>query len=175
MLKRFAKTIGVFGYVIQYGCWTHCVFEYIGDFVICSGPSMEPTLRSNNILITERISPRLQRISRNDIIIAKNPNNPKQNICKRVIGLPGDKILTPIHLNPFTNNDSNSTVDQTDDKSSTTILSSKIVVVPRGHVWIEGDNSGNSSDSRFYGPIPQGLIRSRAMCRIWPLQDITIF
>lgn len=36
MLRRFAKTIGIFGYVVQYGCWTHCVFEYIGDFVIVS-------------------------------------------------------------------------------------------------------------------------------------------
>lgn len=36
MLKHFAKSVGIFGYVIQYGCWTHCVFEYIGDFVIVS-------------------------------------------------------------------------------------------------------------------------------------------
>lgn len=138
---------------------------------------MEPTLRSNNILITERISPRCQRILRGDIIIAKNPNNPMQNICKRVIGLPGDKIITKsaFHLNPFKNNDTSSTVDETDDKSVANILTSKVIVVPRGHVWIEGDNSENSSDSRFYGPIPQGLIRSRAMCRIWPIQDMAIF
>lgn len=137
---------------------------------------MEPTIRSNNILITERISPRFQRILRGDIIIAKNPNNPKQNICKRVIGLPGDRIITksPFQLNPFKSSDSSSAVDQTDDKSAN-ILSNKIVIVPRGHVWIEGDNSENSSDSRFYGPIPQGLIRSRAMCRIWPIQDMVIF
>ncbi len=141
---------------------------------------MEPTLRSNNILITERISTRLQRILRGDIIIAKNPNNPTQNICKRVIGLPGDRIITKssFHLNPFKNSDSSSTVDSTDDnndKSTANMLSSKIIVVPRGHVWLEGDNAENSSDSRFYGPIPQGLIRSRAMCRIWPIQDMTIF
>lgn len=138
---------------------------------------MEPTLRSNNILITERISPRFQRILRGDIIIAKNPNNPMQNICKRVVGLPGDKVITKssFHLNPFKSNDSSSAIDLTEDKSMTNTLSTKIVVVPRGYVWIEGDNSENSSDSRFYGPIPQGLIRSRAMCRIWPIQDMTIF
>lgn len=138
---------------------------------------MEPTLHSNNILITERISPRFQRIIRGDIIIAKNPNNPMQNICKRVIGLPGDRIITKssLHLNPFKSGDSNSTVDKTDDESTTNVFTSKAIVVPRGHVWIEGDNSENSSDSRFYGPIPQGLIRSRAVCRLWPLQDMTIF
>ena len=36
MLKHFAKSFGIFGYIVQYGCWTHCVFEYIGDFVIVS-------------------------------------------------------------------------------------------------------------------------------------------
>lgn len=139
---------------------------------------MEPTLRSNNILITDRISPRLQRILRGDIIIAKNPNNPNQNICKRVVGLPGDRIITKssYHLNPFKSIDTSSTVDETDGQTaSKNVLSSKVIVVPRGHVWIEGDNAENSSDSRFYGPIPQGLIRSRAVCRIWPIQDMTIF
>lgn len=31
-----AKVLGVVGYLIQYGCITHCAFEYIGDFVIVS-------------------------------------------------------------------------------------------------------------------------------------------
>lgn len=31
---------------------------------------------------------------RGDIVIAKSPSDPKSNICKRVIGLEGDKILT---------------------------------------------------------------------------------
>lgn len=48
------------------------------------------------------------------------------------------------------------------------------IFVPRGHVWIEGDNSENSSDSRYYGPIPQGLVKSRAICRIWPLDKLAI-
>jgi inner membrane protease subunit 1 len=31
---------------------------------------------------------------RGDIVIAKSPSDPKSNICKRVIGLEGDKILS---------------------------------------------------------------------------------
>lgn len=31
---------------------------------------------------------------RGDIVIAKSPSDPKSNICKRVIGLEGDKMLT---------------------------------------------------------------------------------
>lgn len=32
--------------------------------------------------------------SRGDIVIAKSPYDPNMNICKRVIGLEGDKVCT---------------------------------------------------------------------------------
>lgn len=34
MLKFLSKSAGIAGYVIQYGCITHCTFEYIGDLVL---------------------------------------------------------------------------------------------------------------------------------------------
>ena len=109
---------------------------------MCEGPSMEPTLYSDDVLIIERISIRLQKLKKGDIIIAKCPSKPKQHICKRVVGLPGDKVQNGI-------------------------------TVPNGHVWLEGDNSNNSTDSRVYGPVPQGLLRGRALCKILPLRDIS--
>ncbi|RZC33990.1 mitochondrial inner membrane protease subunit 1 [Asbolus verrucosus] len=147
MKKILLKVFGSVGYVVQYACLAHCTFEYIGDFVLCAGPSMEPTIYSDDILLTEHISPRFSRIDRGHIVIAKCPSNPKQHICKRVKGLPGDKIKTGFN---------------------------SYEIVPRGHVWLEGDNSSNSADSRSYGPVPQGLIRSRALCRVWPLKDMKL-
>lgn len=108
---------------------------------------MEPTLESNNILFTEHITPRMQRLRRGDIVIAKSPANPRQNICKRIVGLPGDKVKGH--------------------------FPKRSQYVPRGHVWLEGDNSSNSADSRVYGPVPQGLIRSRVVCRVWPFDKIS--
>jgi inner membrane protease subunit 2 len=40
------------------------------------------------------------------------------------------------------------------------------VVVPYGHVWVEGDNWRESWDSRHYGPISKGLVVAKAV-RIW--------
>ncbi|XP_071642026.1 mitochondrial inner membrane protease subunit 1-like [Temnothorax longispinosus] len=144
MRKLVPKIIRGF---VQCACVTYCVYEYLGDIVVCSGPSMEPTLYTNDVLLLERISVRLQRLEKGDIVISKCPNNPEQNICKRIVGLPGDRIR-----NGFT-----------------------VTTIPYGHVWLEGDNRNNSIDSRVYGPIPQGLLRGRALCKILPLRDITLF
>jgi hypothetical protein len=57
---------------------------------------MEPTLYSDDVLITERITPRFQRIKKGDIIIAKSPSDPKIYICKRVTGMPGDRVFVGI-------------------------------------------------------------------------------
>lgn len=143
----------------------------------------------------------MNNIQRGDIIIAKCPNSPTQHICKRVIALPGDKIIThpSINFNPLAKPKKNTSLEPNEYISSDTLENSQLVnndkrlddieieqgnnyrllrnkeiIIPRGHIWIEGDNFENSSDSRFYGPIPQGLVRSRAILRIWPLSEIKI-
>uniref|UniRef100_A0A8C3W0G3 Mitochondrial inner membrane protease subunit n=1 Tax=Catagonus wagneri TaxID=51154 RepID=A0A8C3W0G3_9CETA len=88
------KTFRLLGYTIQYGCIAHCAFEYVGGVVMCSGPSMEPTIQNSDIVFAENLSQHFYSIQRGDIVIAKSPSDPKSNICKRVIGLEGDKILT---------------------------------------------------------------------------------
>ncbi|XP_023942871.1 mitochondrial inner membrane protease subunit 1 [Bicyclus anynana] len=143
----FGSSSELFRFVLQTACITHCTWEFVGDFVMCSGPSMEPTLETNNILLTEHITPRFQRLCKGDIVIAKCPRNPKQYVCKRITGLPGDRVRGH--------------------------FPGRSQVVPKGHVWLEGDNSNNSADSRVYGAVPQGLIRSRVVCRIWPLNKIS--
>lgn len=39
-------------------------------------------------------------------------------------------------------------------------------IVPMGHVWLEGDNAANSSDSRNYGPVPLAMVRSRVFFKV---------
>ncbi|XP_061466534.1 mitochondrial inner membrane protease subunit 1 isoform X1 [Rhineura floridana] len=143
------KTFRLIGYTIQYGCMAHCAFEYLGGIVVCSGPSMEPTIQNSDIVFSENLSCNFYSIQKGDIVIAKNPTDPKSNICKRVIGLEGDKVCT----------------------SSPSDFLKMHSYVPKGHVWLEGDNLRNSTDSRCYGPVPYGLIRGRICFKLWPLTD----
>ncbi|XP_063044926.1 mitochondrial inner membrane protease subunit 1 [Engraulis encrasicolus] len=140
------KTLGFVGYTVQYGCIAHCAFEYLGEFVACTGPSMEPTITSNDIVLSERFSRHFFRIDKGDIVIVRSPSDPRINICKRVIGLEGDKVCT----------------------SSPGDIFQSHTWVPKGHVWLEGDNLRNSTDSRSYGPVPYALIRGRVCLKLWP-------
>lgn len=45
------------------------------------------------------------------------------------------------------------------------------VDVPEDHVIALGDNSDNSLDSRFWGPLPETHLRGKAVIRYWPRKD----
>jgi hypothetical protein len=40
------------------------------------------------------------------------------------------------------------------------------VQVPRGHVWLQGDNLILSRDSREYGPVPLALVKGRVIAQV---------
>jgi signal peptidase I len=46
------------------------------------------------------------------------------------------------------------------------------VTVPVGHVFLMGDNRGNSSDSRVFGPVPLENLKGEAFFRFWPISKI---
>jgi len=123
--------------------------HHVGQVTLCVGPSMLPTLNpSGDVVLTEVPSVTLGRVRCGDVVVATSPSNPRHTVCKRVLGMQGDTVRwrSPLGRPVET-------------------------VVPKGHVWLQGDNEGNSTDSRHYGPVPYAMLKGRVLCKVWPPSD----
>jgi signal peptidase I len=49
------------------------------------------------------------------------------------------------------------------------------ITVPKGYVFLMGDNRGESDDSRFWGPVPVSWVIGRAVVTYWPPNRIGAF
>ncbi|KAJ4980737.1 hypothetical protein NE237_031574 [Protea cynaroides] len=135
--------------VAKFFCILHVTNTYICSPCHVHGPSMLPTLNiTGDVILAERISSRLGKVAPGDIVLVRSPENPRKLVAKRVLGMEGDRVTFLV-----------------DPKVSDRYES---VIVPKGHVWVQGDNIYASHDSRNFGPVPYGLIQGKAFCRIWP-------
>ncbi|KAL9612369.1 MAG: hypothetical protein Q9167_003009 [Letrouitia subvulpina] len=104
-----------------------------------------------------------------DLVDFKSPLEEGVACVKRVVGMPGDIVARCAGGAQFGGGRRERKGDvggeeegEGDDKAT------MLCQVPRGHVWLEGDNLTESRDSRMYGPVPMGLIRGKVVARWWP-------
>jgi len=125
---------------------------------------------------------------RGHIVVYRNPIStyPKQEMCvKRVIGVGGQYVRYVQQERRLPPQRSTSGVADADGDENARInypnfpfagkgrggyrsASSQIVSIPPYSIFVEGDNAGNSVDSRLVGPIPKGLLVGVAEYVVWP-------
>ena len=116
--------------------------------------------------------PAIRQPHRGDIIVFRYPDDPSRDFIKRCVAVEGqtlvirDKVLYvdgKAQVEPY--------VIHSDDRVLPKEISARDnfgpTVVPRGHIFMMGDNRDNSHDSRFWGPLPLHLIKGKAMILYW--------
>ncbi|KAM3684474.1 hypothetical protein ACB098_11G049000 [Castanea mollissima] len=132
--------------VAKFLCLLHVTNNYLCSPTLVYGPSMLPTLNlTGDVVIAEHVSHRIGKVGTGDVVLVRSPVDPRRILTKRVVGMEGDTVS--FYVDP---------------------MYSQTTVVPKGHVWIQGDNTYASSDSRHFGPVPYGLIQGKVFFRVWP-------
>lgn len=150
------------------------VILYIGiSFAIqavhVEGLSMFATLDDNDYLIANKIDYRLHGPERGDIVILRPPTNNTTDFIKRIIALPGERLLIRdgvIYINGHKLDEPYLPEAWTIDNTWNNGVESTI---PPNDYFVMGDNRNRSQDSRFFGPISRDRIDGKAWFRIWPL------
>lgn len=124
--------------------------EHVCYVVKVEGASMRPTLNPDEslgndwVLVWRFGSKGGKNWKENDVVIFKSPYDAKKLYCKRVKGLQYTSVRT---RDPYPKD---------------------ICLIPRNHLWVEGDNVTRSIDSNNFGPISTGLAIGKATRIIWP-------
>jgi signal peptidase I len=174
---------------------------FVGLAFFIPSESMYPTLKIDDRVIVSRMSYRFGDIERAEVVVFRNPGfidrshpnifekagrvlfeivgsrQPKdKNYIKRVIGLPGDRMMFKdgaVYINgsrlkePWLQPGVVTTFPGHENQE---------IVVPAGKYLMLGDNRSASCDSRCFGPdgsekpvfIEKSAIVGRAFHRIWP-------
>ncbi|KAJ2579943.1 hypothetical protein GGH95_002847, partial [Coemansia sp. RSA 1836] len=128
------------------------VTDNVVSLQMISGRSMQPALnpdsnllRRDVVLVDRMVQGEMapRRLRRGDIVTLVSPYDPDLLLVKRIIAMPHDCVVPLGKPNSF-------------------------VRVPKGHCWVEGDESFHSGDSTSFGPVSLALIRGRALTLVWP-------
>jgi signal peptidase I len=159
----------------------------IATYSIPSG-SMEPTLKVGDRIVVDKLSYHLHGVGRGNIVVFSTPPKedcagpPVANLVKRVIGLPGETVSLS-GGNVFIDGRAlaepwlpASEQGRTYPGPSPDAYSLHHPFhVPKGDVYVMGDNRTLSCDSRYWGPIAQSTIVGKVDLRIWPLSRLNLF
>ena len=158
----------------------------IGDYILVNKYNYGIRLPITKSKILEVSSP-----DRGDVIVFRYPGNEKINFIKRVIGIPGDKIKyidKKLYVNnieykqnkekkhKYMDEFSRPELDiylESNNKSSYNILNDNMspanddeFIVPTKKYFVMGDNRDHSSDSRYWGFVPEKNLVGKAFL-IW--------
>ena len=139
------------------------------------GNSMHPTYQNGEYLMANKLLYKFKEPQRGDVIIFKYSDT--QDFIKRVIGLPGDKVMLKdghIYINDKLVDESSYLSNSIYTNGGEFLHEGETITVPEGQYFVCGDNRPHSSDSRTFGPITKENIKGKAWLVYYPFSQFRI-
>jgi signal peptidase I len=121
--------------------------------------SMAPTLEPGDVVLVSRWAPDVDDLAHGDLVVFADPREGRRTI-KRVVGLPGESVVV---LDGVLHVDGAPVEEPWVDPATVDGYYSRTFEVPGQHVFVLGDNRGNSVDSRDYGAVDAEDLRGTVL------------
>ena len=143
------------------------LFNFILQISFVLGSSMEPTLKTGNLVLGNRLS---QKYERMDIVTAKVDD---QLLVKRIIALPGETVRI---VDGYIYVNGEKIDDITDEPMSmkNVYYGVRELTLGEDEYFLVGDNRDDSTDSRTWGigPVKEDQITAKVMILLLPPKGI---
>ena len=148
---------------------------FVAEPFLVSGASMDPNFATNDYLIIDELTYKFESPQRGDVVVLRPPVDPSKYFIKRIVGLPGERIVVG-NKQTFIYNKAHPEgflldepyVKFGSDKSADATLGSD-------EYFVMGDNREVSFDSRSWGVLKRDGITGRAFLRLYPFQKTSLF
>jgi signal peptidase I len=167
LLREVAEVV-VLAVILYFG------ISFAVQAVHVEGLSMFATLDNNDYLIANKVDYRLHAPQRGDIVILRPPTNNTTDFIKRIIALPGERLLIRdgvVYINGHRLDEPYLPEAWTLQTNPQPWSIGEGAVIPPNQYFVMGDNRNKSQDSRFFGTITRDRIDGKAWFRIWPLDS----
>ena len=178
----------IFSWVILPGLIVFFLHTFIFQAFYVSGSSMNPDFQDGDYLIIDKVGITLSNlkgmvglggtlsIKRGDVLVFRYPNSPSTFFIKRLIGLPGDRVVVKdgnVIVYPG-NGDSSITLNEPYIDQTQVTQGDIDEVVEKDKYFVMGDNrSPNGSfDSREWGQLPKDDVVGVATTRLLPINEL---
>jgi len=159
------------------------VFFLLRPFVLQAyfipSDSMLPTLHRGDRILVLKFPYRFRDPKRQEIVVFRAPpaaaNGAKKDFIKRVIGLGGDQIA--VRYDKTTGDNEvfiNGKPLKEDYIFEPMDYKYDLTKVPRGMLFVMGDNRNDSNDSHHWGFLPRRNLEGKAVLRFWPPNRISL-
>lgn len=128
---------------------------FVAQAYVIPSESMLPTLEIGDHVYVNRLAYKVTGPARGEIVVFDHPREHGTDLIKRVVAVGGDRVEGrdgKVWVNGVAGGPS-SDFEPTE--------------VPHDNLFVMGDNRGNSSDSRYWGYVPVGLVAGRAFVVWW--------
>lgn len=151
------------------------LFTLVGRIIGVVGPSMQPTLYENDLLLLQSIG---YHPKAGDVVVLRKESFMTEPVVKRVIATGGqhvkvDFLNNAVYVDGEKLDESyiNEPMEPISYLEDSMVLD---VTVPEGSIYVMGDNRNHSTDSRDerLGTVDERYVLGRALFILFPFQDM---